>query len=158
MNAVLRLLARASRKTSTAHSAVMRGSLYDEPTIRAPWRRARRTRSSGVAAGEPMKERLLLGGIARRGGEVARRHEERAVAVEANLADPPASRLDEAAVAAREAAHGAVRELFDQLPFAHARVEDLGERRRAAVGRVVRQEGDDAALRPGRHRRLPGVS
>ena len=50
MNAVFRPLAFATLNTSTAHSAVMSGSLYDEPTSRAPWRSANRTRPSGVTS------------------------------------------------------------------------------------------------------------
>src|SRR5207302_1786861 len=50
MKAVLSPLARATLNTSTAHSAVISGSLYDEPTSLAPWRRASRTRPSGVTS------------------------------------------------------------------------------------------------------------
>ena len=50
MNAVFRPRERASLNTSTAHSAVINGSLYDEPTIRAPSRSASETSASGVTS------------------------------------------------------------------------------------------------------------
>src|SRR5256885_5100492 len=50
MNAVFRPVGRAALNTSTAHSAVISGSLYEDPTIRAPWRTARPTSSSGVTS------------------------------------------------------------------------------------------------------------
>ena len=50
MNAVFRPAGRAALNTSTAHSAVISGSLYEDPTMRAPWRTARPTSSSGVTS------------------------------------------------------------------------------------------------------------
>src|SRR5213594_752467 len=111
-----------------------------------------------VAAGEAVKERLLLGGIALQCGDVAGGDQERAVAVEADFADPPAGGLDEATVPAREAAHRAVRELLDQLAFPDAGVEHLRERSGTAVRGVVRQERGDAAVGHTPYRTLPGVS
>src|SRR5437016_4805634 len=106
---------------------------------------------------ERMEERLLLGGIALQRRDVAGWHVQRAVLVEADLADPTASGLDEAAVPAGEAAHRMVGKLLDQLPLADARVQRLGEGGRPAVrggGGFVSEERDDAALRHG-IRRLP---
>src|SRR5437879_12425397 len=97
-----------------------------------------------------MEERLLLSGIALQRRHVAGRHVQRAVLVEADLADPTASGLDEAAVPAGEAAHRMVGKLLDQLPLADPRVQRLGEGGRPAVrggGGFVSEERDDAALR-----------
>src|SRR5439155_1501746 len=74
---------------------------------------------------------------------------ERAVLVEADLADATPPRPRQAAVAAGEAAHGSPLGALDQLAFPHARVQHLGERGGATVGSVVRQEGGDAAVRHG---------
>src|SRR2546426_704709 len=105
MNAVLSPCALATLNTSTAHSAVISGSLYDDPSNLAPCRRASRTKPSGAY---------------------------------------------EAAVAAGEAGHGVALEPFHQLARARPRVQRLGEARGPAVGGVVGEEGDDAAVSHGR--------
>src|SRR5207237_8104922 len=118
---------------------------------------ARGAEREGGRPVERLAERLLLGGIAVQRRDVAGRHVQRAVLVEADLADPTASGLDEAAVPAGEAAHRVVGKLLDQLPLADPRVQRLREGGRPAVrggGRFVSEERDDAALRHG-IRRLP---
>jgi hypothetical protein len=87
-----------------------------------------------VAARETVEERLFLGGVGLQRRDVAGRSQQRPFLIEAHLADAAAPRLHEAAMPAGEAAHRAVREALDQLGFANPRIQDLGERGRAAVG------------------------
>src|SRR6266540_2593272 len=105
-----------------------------------------------------MEERLLLGRVALQRRDIAGRDVQRAVLVEAHLADPPASGLDEAAVPAGEAAHRVIGKLFDQLPLADSRVQRLGEGGRPPVGGGggggggLGEEGDNAGGRLGSRR------
>src|SRR5438105_4516799 len=179
MNAVFKPLAFATLNTSTAHSAVMSGSLYDEPTSRAPWRSASRTRPSGVTSvgstpavevapqhpegervrpGEGMEKRLLLGGIALQRGNVSSGRVQGAVLIEAHLADTAPAGFDETAMPAGEAANRSVRQPFDQLALAHPGVEGLGERGGPPVGCSVCEQRDDAAVRHGPAACLPFIN
>src|SRR3989442_2150974 len=93
-----------------------------------------------VRAREHVEERLLLGGVALQRRDVARGDIQGAIAVKADLANPPPPRSHEAAVTAGEAAHGAALEPFHQLSRARTRVQGLGEARRSAVWGVMRDE------------------
>src|SRR5207249_9237699 len=97
--------------------------LTGEPALAVPAVEiaSQHTERERVRPWERMEERLLLGGIALQRRHVAGRHVQRAVLVEADLADPTASGLDEAAVPAGEAAHRVVGKLLDQLPLADPR-------------------------------------
>src|SRR5205807_1154792 len=108
-----------------------------------------------VGAREGVEERLLLGRVALQRRDVSDRDVQRAVLVEADLTDAAPPRPHQAAVAAGEAAHGAALDLLDQISCPHTRVQGLGERGGAAVGSVVGQKVDDAAVRHGWA--LPGI-
>jgi hypothetical protein len=62
----------------------------------------------GVASGEAVEKRLLLGGVALQRGDVPGGHAELTVAVETHLADAAASGPDEAPVPTSHAADRAV--------------------------------------------------
>ena len=79
----------------------------------------------GVGAGEAVEKRLLFRGIALEGGDIPRGNVERAVTVEAHLADAPPTRLHEAAVPAGDAPHRPAFQGLDQPPFPDAGVEHL---------------------------------
>jgi hypothetical protein len=81
-----------------------------------------------IAAGEAVKERLLLRRIALQRGDVPRRSEERPFLIESDFADAAPAGLHEAAVAAGKAADRAFVELLDELRFPDTRIEDLRQR------------------------------
>jgi hypothetical protein len=81
-----------------------------------------------VGAGQDVEIRLLLHRIALQGGDVAAGDPEGALVVEADAADAAPPLTDEAAVAAGDAAYGAVGEGLSQEPFHGACVEVGGER------------------------------
>ena len=81
-------------------------------------------------AGQRVEERLLLHGIDLQRADVAEGDLERARLVEAHAADAVAAGRDQAAMAAGEAAHAALGQLFVQLPLAGLPGEEVDERGR----------------------------
>ena len=77
-----------------------------------------------------MEKRLFLLWIAGESGDVVCRHAQMPAFVEANLADPALSGLDQAAMAAGITLERARVEMFGQLgrTFRRHRIEDSGER------------------------------
>ena len=74
-----------------------------------------------------MEERLLLHGVDVEPRDVAEWHLEDARLVEAHAADALPTRRDQAAVAARHAAHAVVRETLVELALPGVTGEGLGE-------------------------------
>ena len=87
----------------------------------------------GARARVRMEERLLLDGVELEAGDVARRNHEAPVLVPAHLADAALVGRDQAAVAARVAAHAGLGEPLVQLALARQASEHIGQRRHGAL-------------------------
>ena len=72
-----------------------------------------------------MEERFLLGRVALQRRDISGRRVQRPFLIEANLTDPAAVGLYEAAMSTGEAADRPTFQFFDQLRFAHAGVQGL---------------------------------
>jgi hypothetical protein len=107
----------------------------------------------GVAPGQAVEKRFLLGRVALEGRHVSGRRVEYSVAVESHLADSAPIGADETAVAARDAPDRAVGGPEDEIRGSRARIEELSQRRGAAVGgeSVTAEQRNDAAT-GGAHR------
>jgi len=88
-----------------------------------------------------VKERLLLGGIALQRRDVAGGDVERAIPVEADLADPPAGRFTRQRCPQAKQRTAWIGKLLDQLPLTDPCVQGLSERRRSTVRGRLRVSG-----------------